>query len=59
MKIIKERSGQSSAEFILLIGGVIVIVLLIGTYISDINKSISNELKKLLETQKEYLLNKV
>jgi len=53
------KSGQSSAELILLMGGIIIIILFVGTYVLNMTNSINNELEKLLENQKEYILNKI
>ena len=53
------ESGQSSAELILLMGGIIIIILFVGTYVLNMTNSINNELEKLLENQKEYILNKI
>jgi uncharacterized protein (UPF0333 family) len=59
LELFKEKSGQSSAEMILLLGGIIVIVLIISSYILNISNSIENSLKRLLETQRNNILNKL
>lgn len=57
--IFKEDSGQGSAEMILLIGAILVIVILAGTYIFQISDSINDSLKILLEKGRDSILNKI
>lgn len=57
MKI--DDKGQSSGEIILLIGGILVILILIGSYISNITNSIEDNLKKLLIKERDYILNMI
>lgn len=57
MKI--DDKGQSSGEIILLIGGILVILILIGNYISNITNSIEDNLKKLLIKERDYILNMI
>ncbi|MCL2687161.1 MAG: class III signal peptide-containing protein [Methanobrevibacter sp.] len=57
--IIREDSGQGSAEMILLMGVILVIVIIAGTYIFNISESINNSLKSLLEKGRNSVLNKL
>lgn len=57
--LIKEKSGQSSGEMILLIGGMIIIVLLIGSYVFNMTNNMGYNLKKLLDNEKELIMNKI
>ena len=50
-----DNKGQSSAELILIIGGLIVIILFIGTYISNITDTTQNKLTK----ERNFLINKI
>jgi uncharacterized protein (UPF0333 family) len=57
--IIHDDTGQSSAEMILLIGTILVIVLLVSSYVTSISKSINGELKGLIENGRDYIINKI
>lgn len=54
-----DNSGQGSAELILIIGGLIVIVLLIGSYMSNITQKTQTNIQNLLKTERDYLINKI
>lgn len=54
-----DNKGQGSAELILMIGGLIVIVLFVGSYMSDITQKTQNSLHQLLKTEREYILDKI
>lgn len=54
-----DNRGQGSAELILIIGGLIVIVLLIGSYISNITQKTQNNMEKLLKKERDFLINKI
>ncbi len=54
-----DSKGQGSAELILIIGGLIVIVLLVGSYISNITEQTQNNMQNLLKTERDYLINKI
>jgi hypothetical protein len=54
-----DNSGQGSAELILIIGGLIVIVLLVGSYISNITEKTQNNMQNLLKTERDFLINKI
>jgi len=59
IEILNEESGQSSAELMLLVGTIIVIVLLVGVYVTNILHSIDDGLKNLVVDGREFLLNKL
>ncbi len=54
-----ENSGQISAELILIIGGLIVIVLVVGSYVSTISNTTQEELKKVMNQERDYIINKI
>ena len=51
--------GQGSAELILIVGGIIVIVLLVGSYMSDITGKTNSNMKNLLKAERDFLINKI
>ena len=54
-----DNKGQSSAELILIIGGLSVIILFIGTYISNITDTTQNKLKTVITKERNFLINKI
>ena len=54
-----DNKGQSCAELILIIGGLIVIILFIGTYISNITDTTQNKLKTVITKERNFLINKI
>ena len=54
-----DEKGQGSAELILIVGSLIVIVLLVGSYISDITGKTNTNIKNLLKTERDFLINKI
>ena len=44
-----DNSGQGSAELILIIGGLLIIILLVGNYITTIQETVHENLKKVLQ----------
>lgn len=54
-----DNKGQSSAELILIIGCLIVIILFIGTYISNITDTTQNKLKTVITKERNFLINKI
>ncbi|MBQ2666915.1 class III signal peptide-containing protein [Methanobrevibacter sp.] len=54
-----DNKGQGSAELILIIGGLIVVVLLIGSYMSNITQKTQTNIHNLLKTERNYLINKI
>ena len=54
-----DNRGQGSAELILIIGGLIVIVLLVGSYMSNITEKTQTNIHNLLKVERDYLINKI
>ncbi|MDO5860346.1 class III signal peptide-containing protein [Methanobrevibacter sp.] len=54
-----DNKGQGSAELILITGGLIVIILLVGSYMSNITKKTQTNLINLLKQERDYLINKI
>lgn len=54
-----DNKGQGSAELILIIGGLLVIVLLVGSYISNITKTTQNSFKTTIKQERDFLINKI
>ena len=54
-----DNRGQGSAELILIVGGLIVIVLLVGSYMSYITEKTQNNLENLLKKERDFLINKI
>ena len=54
-----DDNGQGSAELILIVGGLIVIVLLIGSYISNITTKTNTNLINVLKQERDFLINKL
>lgn len=54
-----DNKGQGSAELILIIGGLIVIVLLVGSYMSNITDKTQTNMQNLLKTERDNLINKI
>jgi uncharacterized protein (UPF0333 family) len=53
-----DSKGQGSAELILIVGGLIIIVLLVGSYMSHITEQSQTNIKKLLQKERDFLINK-
>lgn len=54
-----DNKGQGSAELILITGGLIVIILLVGSYISNITNKTQRNFNSLLKEERDFLLNKI
>ena len=54
-----DDKGQGSAELILILGGLIIIVLLVGSYMSNIANTTQDTIQNLLKTEKDFLINKI
>ena len=54
-----DNKGQGSAELILIIGGLIIIVLLVGSYISNMTQKTQNNMNNLLKKERDFLINKI
>lgn len=59
IKLFKEENGQGSAEMILLIGALLVIVIVVGNYIFNISESINDRLKSLIEKGRNSILYRI
>ena len=54
-----DDKGQGSAELILILGGLIIIVLLVGSYMSNITSKTQSNIQNLIKTEKDFLINKI
>jgi len=54
-----DNKGQGSAELILIIGGLLVIVLFVGSYMSNITEKTQESINNLLKTERDNLINKI
>lgn len=54
-----DNKGQGSAELILIIGGLIIIVLFVGSYMSNITQQTQDNIKNLLKIERNKLINKI
>ncbi|MBZ9571628.1 class III signal peptide-containing protein [Methanobrevibacter sp. TMH8] len=54
-----DKNGQISAEMILLIGTILIIVILAGNYIFKISDSINSSLLNLIEKVRDSILYKI
>ena len=54
-----DNKGQGSAELILIIGGLIIIVLLVGSYMSHITEQSQTNIKNLLKKERDFIINKI
>lgn len=60
IKIVKDDNiGQTSVEVILLIGSILVITIICGTYIYRINSQVNDSFNQTLDKGRLYLLNKL
>ncbi len=54
-----DNKGQGSAELILIIGGLLIIVLFVGSYMSNITQKAQVNLNNLLKVERDYIINKI
>ncbi len=54
-----DEKGQVSAEMILLIGAMLVIVIIAGSYIFGISESIANNITAVIENARTKTINKL
>ena len=54
-----DNKGQSSAEVILLIGGLLVIILFVASYITNIINTTQNSFDGLIKQERDFLINKI
>lgn len=57
MNILKETNSQISAELILLLASIIIIVIIFGEILFNLNKDINSSLRNLIETGRNTSLN--
>ena len=55
----RDKNGQTSVEVILLVGSILVIATICGTYIYRINSQINDSFNQTLDKGRLYLLNKL
>lgn len=58
-KALKEETGQASVELILLIGSILVITIICGTYVFNVNSKINSQFNQTMTKARLFLLNKV
>lgn len=54
-----DEKGQISAEMILLIGAMLVIVIVAGTYILGISKSVAGNITSVIDTARDSAINRM
>ena len=54
-----DKKAQTSVEMILLIGAILTISLITGTYIYKINSTINSEFSEIIEKGRTSLINKI
>lgn len=54
-----DNRGQGSAELILIIGGLLIIVLFVGSYLSNITQKTQTSINSLLKKERDHILNKI
>ena len=54
-----DNKGQGSAELILIVGGLLIIVLLVGSYMSNITQNTQENINNLLKKERDNLINKI
>jgi uncharacterized protein (UPF0333 family) len=54
-----DDKGQGSAELILIVGGLLVVVLFVGSYLSNVTQKTQNSLNNLLKIERDKLINKI
>ncbi len=54
-----DNKGQGSAELILIIGGLLIIVLFVGSYMSNITQKTQSNINNFLKKERDYIINKI
>ena len=54
-----DEKGQISAEMILLMGAILIIVIVAGTYIIGISKSVAGNVSSVIDSAKNSSINKM
>jgi uncharacterized protein (UPF0333 family) len=57
--MIKDEKAQISAEMILLIGAILIIVIIAGTYVFGISKSVSGNVTQVVDTARDSSINRM
>lgn len=57
--IFRDENGQVSAEMILLIGALLIIVIVAGGFIFGITKSIAGNITQVVDTARNNAINKI
>ena len=58
-RFFRENNGQTSVEVILLIGAVLVLTIISGTYIHSINSSINNQFNETMTKSRDFMLGNI
>ena len=58
-RFFRENNGQTSVEVILLIGAVLVLTIISGTYIYSINSSINNQFNETMTKSRDFMLGNI
>ena len=58
-RFFREDNGQTSVEVILLIGAVLVLTIISGTYIYRINSSINNQFNETMTKSRDFMLGNI
>lgn len=58
-KLLNDKKGQGSAEMILLMGAILAIVLVAGVYLFNISATMNNSFKKVIESGRDHIINKI
>lgn len=59
LKSLKEESGQTSVEVILLIGSILVITIIAGTYVFSISSNVNSQFNQTMSKARIFLLNNI
>ncbi|MDI6643667.1 MAG: class III signal peptide-containing protein [Methanobacteriaceae archaeon] len=54
-----DENAQISAEMILLVGAILILVIVAGTYILDITESVSGNITEVIDTARNSTINKM
>jgi len=57
--MLKDEKAQISAEMILLVGAILVLVIVAGTYIFDISESIAGNITEVIDQARNSTINKM
>jgi len=57
--MLMEEKAQISAEMILLVGAILVLVIVAGTYIFDISSSIAGNISNVVDSARNSTINKM